>query len=362
VNIMPPVQAGSTDVSTIIEIVDSIDGSPETGVSEATASIDLEYRREKGTVVNIAAAALVALDSAHVDGGIEHIRAGSYRLDLPDAAVAAAAGVTGVWVGGTIPNMDIIPTYIPIVPYNPYADAIGAGGAALTDLPWNPDWDVEVQSEAADALTAYDPPTKAELDAAVVPLALGADLATVAGYLDTEVAAIKAKTDNLPSDPADASVVAGLIAALETKVDTIDTLADAIKAKTDALPSDPADASVVAGLIAALEAKVDIVDGVADAVKVVTDALGAAAAARLALSALGIIGGAAAAGTLSTTEITTNLTEATDDHYNGRAIVFTSGALAGQASAVTDYVGATKKLVVVALTEAPANGDTFVLV
>ena len=33
-------------------------------------------------------------------------------------------------------------------------------------------------------------------------LALAADLATVAGYIDTEVAAIKAKTDNLPAAPA----------------------------------------------------------------------------------------------------------------------------------------------------------------
>jgi len=47
--------------------------------------------------------------------------------------------------------------------------------------------------------------------------------------------AIKLQTDNLPSDPADASVVAGLISAVETKVDTVDTVVDAIKAKTDSL-------------------------------------------------------------------------------------------------------------------------------
>lgn len=112
---------------------------------------------------------------------------------------------------------------------------IGAAGAGLTAIPWNPAWDAEVQSEAADALAAYDPPTKAELDAAVAPLATAAalatvdtvvdailvdtaeigaagagltalasatNLATVAGYLDTEIAAIKAKTDNLPASPA----------------------------------------------------------------------------------------------------------------------------------------------------------------
>lgn len=48
----------------------------------------------------------------------------------------------------------------------------------------------QAQAAAAAALTAYDPPTKAELDAAVAPLATAAALATVGGYVDTEVAAL----------------------------------------------------------------------------------------------------------------------------------------------------------------------------
>lgn len=62
-------------------------------------------------------------------------------------------------------------------------------------------------------------------------------------------------------------------AALKTLVDTVDAVVDAVKAKTDNLPSDPADASVVAGLIAAVETKVDTLDTVADAIKVTTDKL-----------------------------------------------------------------------------------------
>jgi hypothetical protein len=45
----------------------------------------------------------------------------------------------------------------------------------LTAVPWNAAWDAEVQSEAADALNAYDPPTKAELDAAVDALPTAAE-------------------------------------------------------------------------------------------------------------------------------------------------------------------------------------------
>lgn len=42
----------------------------------------------------------------------------------------------------------------------------GAGdGSGLTSIPWNPAWDAEVQSEVTDALLAYDPPTKTEMDA-----------------------------------------------------------------------------------------------------------------------------------------------------------------------------------------------------
>jgi len=42
---------------------------------------------------------------------------------------------------------------------------IGSAGAGLSGIPWNASWDAEVQSEVADALAAYDPPTKAEMDA-----------------------------------------------------------------------------------------------------------------------------------------------------------------------------------------------------
>ena len=38
-------------------------------------------------------------------------------------------------------------------------------GSGLTAIPWNSSWDAEVQSECTDALNAYDPPTKAEMDA-----------------------------------------------------------------------------------------------------------------------------------------------------------------------------------------------------
>ena len=87
----------------------------------------------------------------------------------------------------------------------------------------------------------------------------------------------------------------------------------------------------------------------------------ASAAAQLAKSSIGIVSGAAIAGTLSTTQMTTNLTETTDEHYTNRVILWTSGNLAGQLSDVTAYTGATKLLTFTAVTEAPVATDKFVL-
>lgn len=59
-----------------------------------------------------------------------------------------------------------------------------------------------------------------------------------------------------------------------------------------------------------------------------------------------------------------NIHEATADHYNGRVIIFTSGALQYQATDITDYelVNGFGQFTVTAMTEAPASGDPFVIV
>jgi hypothetical protein len=64
----------------------------------------------------------------------------------------------------------------------------------------------------------------------------------------------------------------------------------------------------------------------------------------------------------STILVSTDLSNSTSSFYVGRTVVFTSGALAGQASAITAYNGSTKQLTVAQLTSAPASGDTAVIV
>ena len=90
-------------------------------------------------------------------------------------------------------------------------------------------------------------------------------------------------------------------------------------------------------------------------------------AIRLALSAKQIIPGTVDTGsfTATTTQLEADdITEATADHFNGRIIIFTSGALLGQATDITDYVlsGANGKFTYTTLTEAPANDVTFIII
>jgi hypothetical protein len=88
------------------------------------------------------------------------------------------------------------------------------------------------------------------------------------------------------------------------------------------------------------------------------------AAALQSYAALGIVSGLAQTGTLSSTQATTDLTEATNDHYNDRALVFITGTLAGLAVRITDYDGSTKMLTYSATPtgESPSNNDRFIIV
>ncbi|TGT76721.1 MULTISPECIES: hypothetical protein [unclassified Mesorhizobium] len=73
------------------------------------------------------------------------------------------------------------------------------------------------------AAGSYTAPLDAAGTRSAVGLAsanLDTQLGAIAGYIDTEVSAIKAKTDNLPSDPADASDIAAAFASLQSHGDS----------------------------------------------------------------------------------------------------------------------------------------------
>lgn len=301
---MVDILIGTTDYTRTVFIPDpaSTDGSGKTGLT--AADLTVSYTRVETdndvvvTDVTSSLSTLSALTDAHTDWGIKEVSStlapGLYRIDIADAVFAAGAWSAVVYV------------------------MITSSAAAASPIGFE--------------LVGATPDT------------LNTKIDTIDDFLDTEIAAIKAKTDNLPSDPADASDIASSFSTVNSTLTTvasyIDTEVSAIKTQTDKLTFDGANHIV------------------ADARKISTSST---AADNIEAGALGIVPSTCASGS-STTAIVTNLTEATDDHYNGRVIVFTGGALAGQASDITDYNGTTKTLTVTALTEAPANTDPFVIV
>lgn len=226
------------------------------------------------TATNITAAAGVTL----ADGAItaakianDAITDAKVASDVTIASVTgsvgsvATGGITASSFGaGAIDNAAIA------------ADAIGSSELAAT-----------AASEIAAAVRTELATELARIDAATSTRASQTSLDTLDDYVDTEVAAIKAKTDNLPSDPADASDIASAFstvnATLATIAGYIDTEVAAIKAKTDNLPSDPADASDIAASFNSLAATLSAIAGYIDtevaAIKAKTDNLPASPAA-----------------------------------------------------------------------------------
>lgn len=124
------IKLGATDQTTYVRIVDSTDGTPETGVTSATSGLALEYVRVGGTSTSIGTINdLANQNSTHNDAGIKHVGYGLYRVDMPDAA--CASGAVGVTIHGTVTGMVVVPVHHPLVAYDPQ-DTVRLG---LTSLP-----------------------------------------------------------------------------------------------------------------------------------------------------------------------------------------------------------------------------------
>lgn len=134
------------------------------------------------------------------------------------------------------------------------------------------------------------------LDSAFTVSGSFGDLLSIAkAAVDTEVAAIKAKTDNLPPDPADASDIAAAFSTVNSTLATIngyiDTEVAAIKAKTDLLTFTGTDvrATMDGEKVSVVEADVRTAIGLAAAnLDTQLTALAAAVAAAAIRTALGL--------------------------------------------------------------------------
>jgi hypothetical protein len=211
---MPEVKQNAS-ARVFVKLVDVADRyTPITGKSGADATVT--FAKGDGTTANYAGTATLTELTANAWSG-----AGVYQLTLPSAVTDVLGQLGGV------------------------VSVSGAEKFLLEPI------DI-VANTAADNYARLGAPAGASLAADI------ATLNTSAGAgLGSAVTAIKAKTDNLPSDPADASDVAAAItsatSALATAaaLTTVGTNVTAIKAKTDNLPSDPADESLLEAAITA---------------------------------------------------------------------------------------------------------------
>jgi hypothetical protein len=332
---MSEIKAGATDQSIYLAL-ETTAGAPATGLT--IANLDATYTRTRAAAVKNDLTALGAANSAHADNQAIEVDAtnapGLYRFDIPDAAFAS--GAAGVVV--TINGAAIKPAHKDIQLVGNTAEDVytrlgaPAGASVSADLAavkaetalivadtneLQTDWanggrlDLILDARASQAsvdtidgiVDAILADTGTDIPATLATLATAANLAAVAGYLDTEVAAILVIAQKLDtaleldgavyrftvnaleqaptggSAPTAAQIadevqtrtiaavttvnglaantitaaalaadaVAELQAGLATAaaLAAVDTVVDAIQARTDALPADPADQSLI---------------------------------------------------------------------------------------------------------------------
>lgn len=416
---------GTVDVSVVIRIIDSADGTPETGVVYNTSGIDLEYRRELAASTDITEATLAALTTAHADGGFLHIGNGYYRLDLPDAA--CATGAAGCLVHGTVTGMVVIGCYIQLeaLVNDIYSDTtivtskttqIYSDTAIIySDTTIATSKAVQVYSDTtiiySDTTIAtskttqiYSDTTHIDSDATHIESdAARIESKVVQIYSDTTI--VTSKTTQIYSDTTAIEAAGGaLTAAQDSKLTRVNSKSTQIYSDTTAIHTQTTTASSKAVQIysdttivtskttqiysdttaihtqtttassKAVQIYSDTTIVTSKTTQIYSDTAVASSKAvqvysdtTIAVSDTtrleqGIIFGAAATGTLSTTQATTNLTGYANDQLIGRVLIVLSGAAEGEATDITDYVEVTGLLTFTALTTAMGNTDTFKIV
>ena len=171
------VTGGSTDITTYFAMRLVATGADATGLT--IADFDLQYVRTRtAPAAKVDATALATTNTAHTDNyGIEidaTDQPGLYRFDWPDAAFAA--GVKEVIL--SVKHTSCLTEHLR-VEIDPFGAPAGASLAA--DI-------AAIEAQTDDIGVA---------GAGLTALATQASVNTIDDFLDTEIAAIKAKTDSL---------------------------------------------------------------------------------------------------------------------------------------------------------------------
>lgn len=171
------------------------DGSGKTDVTSSTTGLSLSVFRTGLASVSIASLSNKAADNTtHADGAIRNVGGNLYTVDLPDAASAnqcSSIGVRGTFTGGVVE-----PVPHPIVAYDPASVAVGANTTTPPTVVAVAD---EIQTRTIARVTLVDT-TTTNTDMRGTNNAMLA--ASYTAPANSDITAIRAKTDNLPANPA----------------------------------------------------------------------------------------------------------------------------------------------------------------
>lgn len=349
--------AGS-NAATTVNFTGNITGNLSGSVGSVTGAVG----SVTGAVGSVTGA--VASVTGNVGGSVASVTAG---------VTLAAATHTGA----VIPTVTTL-TNLPSIP----ANWLTAAGIASGALNGKGDWlnTAGVSAAVWNATTAsygsagsYGLLIETNLDAAVSSVGGGGG---TADWTDDEKTAMRAILGIPASGTTPADPTTGIL-------DTIRDAAVAVKAKTDNLPADPADASDVSAAIAVTNGKVDAVQ--ADTNDIQTRLPAALVGGRMDANlgainnsttardsfhravkgnVIGTVGG----GSTTTSIVSSSLTPAGSvaDKFKGRLLTFvddtTTVNLRGQSTEITANTSAANPtFTVVALTTAPVSSDNFVI-
>lgn len=217
-------KAGTTSEILQIFIRDSSSttGAGLTGLTNASSGLTAYYcRNDQNAPVSISVVSMTL--GTYTSGGFKEIDSanmpGWYQFCPPNGVFTSGRSAAIHLKGVT--NMAPLPIEVEITAVdNQSATAFITGVNSLAP-PAN--WNTDIV-QSGDAYARLGAPAGASTAADIASVktdtgtTLPATLATIAGYIDTEVAAIKAKTDNLPASPAAVGSAMTLTAGERTSV------------------------------------------------------------------------------------------------------------------------------------------------
>ena len=230
------VLAGATDQSVLVRADTISTGTPNTSLTHASSGLEIRYKRGATGAVTTVSPVTQTSTGAHSDGGFVHLHGGVYRVDLPDAAFAAAAP----WVVITLAGVTDVRFTV-----------------ATVDLS---DGDPRAAVATAAALTTVDneiATLDANVDTLLTRVTAAVATASALTTVDNEIATIDANVDTILARVTAAVATATDLATVDANVDTLISRVTAAVATASALTTVDNEIAALQSDVTAIKDKTD---------------------------------------------------------------------------------------------------------